>query len=573
MDRQTVLAIALILIVLILPSLIFQPARQPPAPSGGETPDTVQAPGGEAAAGVSAPPPAVVDAEPSVAQPDTQPPPAPSKPVVVASPLYRYSFSPQGARLVGAELSDYRSFSAGEPGVAQLIPEMSQFLSYRFVFAAETLSLADWHFEPSQERIDVGPGGASLEWVARRGQATVRLTYTFRPDEYRFDVHGEFDPPASALALVGMGPRLRSIDRDSITDFRSYAVVTKSRSTDKLKFTSLHFGETERLDGPFEWVAIKSKYFLGAILAISEGQPQFGGVAATGGRRTPARTNGFFGRFAKRDLTVATNASVLASLPMPAGSFDFSVYLGPQEYKRLSNIGHDLEDVNPYGWILRPIIGPLSIIVVRILLWLHETLNLGYGWVLILFGVTIRLALWPLNQKAMRSQMAQQALQPELKALQERYKGDQAKQQQEMWKLYREHGASPLGGCLPMLLQMPILFTLFFVFLNTIELRGAPFLWLPDLSLADPLYIIPLFMGASMFALSKIGQIGVPPNPQSKMMLYFMPIVFTFLFLRFSSGLNLYYATSNLTSIPQQWAVAKERLRRAKKKKKAGGKG
>ena len=218
--------------------------------------------------------------------------------------------------------------------------------------------------------------------------------------------------------------------------------------------------------------------------------------------------------------------------------------------------------------ILRPIIAPLSILVVRLLLWMHETLNLAYGWVLVLFGVAIRLALWPLNQKAMRSTMAMQALQPQQRAIQERYKNDRAKQQQEMMKLYKEHGASPLGGCLPIILQMPILFTLFFVFLNTIEFRGVPFLWLPDLSLADPLYIIPLLMGASMFGLSKIGQIGVPPNPQTQMMVYVMPVVFTVLFLQFSAGLNLYYATSNLTSIPQQWMVAQERLRRAGKKKK-----
>jgi YidC/Oxa1 family membrane protein insertase len=186
--------------------------------------------------------------------------------------------------------------------------------------------------------------------------------------------------------------------------------------------------------------------------------------------------------------------------------------------------------------------------------------------VLIVIGVAIRLALWPLNQKAMRSQMAMQALQPEMRTLQERYKNDKAKLQQEMMKLYKQHGANPLGGCLPILLQMPILFTLFFVFLNTIEFRGVPFMWLPDLSLADPLYIVPLLMGGSMFLLSKIGQIGVPPNPQTKMMVYVMPVVFTVMFLQFSSGLNLYYATSNFVSIPQQWFVAQERLRRARKK-------
>jgi YidC/Oxa1 family membrane protein insertase len=107
-----------------------------------------------------------------------------------------------------------------------------------------------------------------------------------------------------------------------------------------------------------------------------------------------------------------------------------------------------------------------------------------------------------------------------------------------------------------------VLFALFFVFQNTIELRGASFLWLPDLSRPDPYYIIPIVMGLSMFGLSKVGQMGMEPNPQARMMLYIMPVMMTFLFLNFASGLNLYYAVSNLASIPQQWMLARERQKR-----------
>jgi YidC/Oxa1 family membrane protein insertase len=168
--------------------------------------------------------------------------------------------------------------------------------------------------------------------------------------------------------------------------------------------------------------------------------------------------------------------------------------------------------------------------------------------------------------------MAMQAVQPQMKEIQTRYKNEPQRLQQETMKLYREHGVNPLGGCLPMLIPMPVLFALFFVFLNTIELRGVPFMWLPDLSRADPLYIIPLVMGVSMFGVSKIGQLGVPPNPQAKMMTYVLPVMFTFLFLRFSSGLNLYYAVQNIASIPQQWLIAKQRLKRAGKLAADGGK-
>jgi YidC/Oxa1 family membrane protein insertase len=149
-----------------------------------------------------------------------------------------------------------------------------------------------------------------------------------------------------------------------------------------------------------------------------------------------------------------------------------------------------------------------------------------------------------------------------MKEIQDKYKNDPQRLQQEMFKLYKEHSVNPLGGCWPMLLPMPVLFALFFVFQNTIELRGASFLWLPDLSRPDPLYIIPLIMGLSMFGLSKVGQMGMPPNPQTKMMLYVMPVMMTFLFLNFASGLNLYYAVSNISSIPQQWMLARQRMKR-----------
>jgi YidC/Oxa1 family membrane protein insertase len=245
----------------------------------------------------------------------------------------------------------------------------------------------------------------------------------------------------------------------------------------------------------------------------------------------------------------------------PDGQFAYQAYLGPIDHRRLSAVGHGLDDANPYGGILRGIIHPVSIFVVDILLWMHERLDLAYGWVLVIFGILVRLLLWPLNQKAMESGLRMQAVQPLMKDIQDRYKKDPERLQKEMLRLYKEHKINPLGGCLPMLLPLPILFALFFVFANTIELRGVPFLWLPDLSRHDPLYIIPLLMGLSMFAVSKVGQMGMPPNPQAKMMLYVLPVMMTVLFINFASGLNLYYTVQNIISIPQQYLIARRRLR------------
>lgn len=543
MDRKTVLAILLMLIVAVLPT-ILSPRKPPPPVAGsdsvGAVPETLAAQPPDTTPGVATPAPAVVSA-PSEA-------PTSAQQVVVQSPLYRMTFSSRGARLTQVALNDYRSFAPGDSGRAQLMPPDSRFLIHELVYGRDTLSLAEWQFQPSDTVVTVEGAGTELTWVAARGPVRVTLTYRFEPDRYVFDVAGRVEGlEIGGVLLVHLGPRIRSVEADSAENFRNYAVVTKAQKTASVGFGKLDSGVTRALEGPFEWVAIKSKYFVVSTLVLDEGAARFGGVLVTGGPK--------LGKY-------AVNADLWATLPMPAGQFHYAVYAGPQEFRRLAGVGHDFQDINPYGWILRPVIQPFANLIVRILLWMHEVLTLPYGWVLILFGLAVRLVLWPLNQKAMRSSMAMQAIQPEIKALQDRLKSEPQRMQQELMKLYKEHNVNPFGGCLPMLIPMPVLFALFFVFRETIEFRGVPFLWLPDLSRADPYYIIPILMGLSMYAVTRLGQMGVPPNPQAKMMRYFMPGFMTLLFLRFSSGLNLYYAVSNIASIPQQWMIARERMQR-----------
>jgi len=246
------------------------------------------------------------------------------------------------------------------------------------------------------------------------------------------------------------------------------------------------------------------------------------------------------------------------------GTAAFDIYAGPQNFERLQRMGGDLDQVNPYAGLLHGVVQPFATIVMKALLWMKRTTHLNYGWVLVLFGVFIRLVLWPLNQGAMRTSIKMQRLQPDLQAIQKKYSDDPKRQQEAIMKVYKEHGMSPLSplmGCLPMLLPMPVLFALYYVFQNTIEFRGVPFLWLPDISLRDPYYITPLLMGISMFVMSWIGMKNAPPNPQAKMMSYMMPVMFTVLFLNFASGLNLYYAVQNIAALPQQWLLARERAK------------
>jgi len=537
------------LIVAVLPSILFPPKKTADRRTGG------QAVGDTAVRSPAAP----AAAESLTARPRVRPSAAvPAETVWVTSPLYRLGFSTRGGALVSATLLGYRSFAAGDSGRAvELVRPDQPLLVYARTTGGDTTRLFDWRLTPSASSVRVGPEGATLTFTGGQGDARLELQYRFSPDEYRFAAHGRMEGfgPGATL-LLGIGDGLRSVEADSMDDFRNYAVVTKAAKTQSTAFHSLKPGERQILDGPFEWAGVKSKYFFIAALAIEEGEPRFGAGIVVGGPRTVS-TSGLFGR-----SEVATRTAVTLTLPVPpAGDFRYDLYVGPLEYRRLAQLGHDLDDANPYGGVLRPLIQPVSSLVVNILIWMHDRLSLAYGWVLIIFGVLVRALLWPLNQRAMESSIRMQAVAPLLKQIQERYKNEPERLQREMMRLYKEHKVNPLGGCLPMLLPMPVLFALFFVFANTIEFRGVPFLWLPDLSRADPYYIIPIVMGLSMFVLTKVGQIGVPPNPQAKTLLYFMPGFMTLLFLRFASGLNLYYAVSNIFSIPQQYMIAMRRLR------------
>jgi len=549
-DRQRlVLAVLLILLIWFVPMLIWPSKRPAVGRLGGSADSSVVR---DSTARTPIPGQPVVPASPR-----NRPTADTGRVVWVSTPLLRLGFNTHGGSVVSAELTQYQSFAPGDSAKpVQLVSAGSAFLRHRLVLpAGDTVSLDDWNFQPTPDApglvVSAGQGQKTLRLDADRGGSHITLDYRFVPDEYRFDVSGTVTGLGSggAVLLIDLADGLRSAEKDSLDDYRHYGVVTKASKAERTDFAKLKPGARELFDGPFEWVGVKSKYFFTAALALEEGRPTFGGAIAVGRVRT--------GKMVSR-------ADVTLTLPVQGGGFRYQVYAGPLDYRQLSRMGHDLDDANPYGWSLfRPIIRPVSLFVTNILLWMHERLHIAYGWGLILFGIMIRLLLWPLNQKAMESGIRMQAVAPLLKETQDKYKNDPERLQREMLRIYKEHNVNPFGGCLPMLIPWPVLIALFFVFANTIIFRGVPFLWLPDLSRPDPYYIIPILMGLSMFGLSKVGQIGVPPNPQTKTMLYFMPVFMTVLFLNFASGLNLYYAAQNIFSIPQQYRIAKKRLRQA----------
>ena len=479
--------------------------------------------------------------------------------IVVAGPLWEYRFTNVGARLLEATLPQFDDLAHdGRPAV-QLVPEGATAMGRRVVVGQDTLDLREFGFAsdaPSRVEVEAGGDPVSIDFGYRNpaGTFTVDVTYTFDPDEYVVDVDTRISGVDRPLLLTSLGDGIAYAEADSVQEARTMAYVTNGIESGIDQRQLNRVDAAELADGPFLWTAIKSKYFVVALL------PGAGGAAAEDGlAQTPPST---IGGVLVTPTPEPHRAEVEAAMVADAsGLVEYRMYVGPQEYSRLKAIGDDFQEVNPYGWaFFRAVVRPFVGVIVAILNWTHNTLGVGYGWVLILFGIALRIMLWPLNAKAMRAQIRNMAVQPLVKEIQTKYKNDKEKQQQELMRLYKEHGFNPVAGCLPMLLPWPILIALFFVFQNAIELRGVPFWWLPDLSAKDPFFILPAMLALSMFLIQWITYKSMPQdNPQMKMMMWFMPIFLGVIFLNFPSGLNLYYASMNVATLPQQILIANER--------------
>ncbi len=550
-DRRLLLLFVLVMAIAFGPMLFIKPKPKPgsagsPTAAAESTAASKPAPGT-----IVLPPPAPAGVTQQPAS--SVMPPVTGQVITVRSSLYEYGISTAGGQIVSSRFLNYRSTAPEDKGdTLQLLAPGAPLLATRLVVGGDTIHFDQVDFTPSSDAMAVTSGPATLTLHGSTAQYGITLEYHFRPDDYRIGVDGTISGlgGAGGTLLVGLGDGFKNTEASAHDNDLQSGIVTKTDKTSLVRFGQLKPQTVRVLPGPFEWAAVKSKYFVAAFFAYDSAGPEnftgrIGGVraAVTDTTHTPTR------------------ALVEASLAVPAsGRFSGALYIGPLEYARLRAVGHDFDDVNPYGWAwIRPIIRPFAFVIRALFVWMHSALGLGYGLVIIVFGILARVVTWPLNRKAMRSMLAMQAVQPQVSALQERYKDNPQQLNQEMFRLYRENKVSPLGGCWPMLIPYPLLIAVYFVLAYSIEVRGVSFLWMPDLSRADPLFLIPVIMAVSQFVLAKIGQIGMPPNPQAKMMMYAMPAVFLFLFSRLASGLNLYYAVLNLASLPQQWLVVRER--------------
>ncbi len=564
-EARFVLAIVLMLGVLVGTSLLFPPA-EPPEEVADPTPEQVEEPAVDPSERVEADP---ADEPPPPDDPPTIPGLVEDEPVpqveapegeevsevrvTVEGPLYRYHFSNIGARVHSTELLTFDSFTRQGP-VQLVAAEEIGILGSRVVINADTVDLRGLPFEVEPaEGLVLEEGGEpqSLRFFYQHptDPFSFEVTYTFDPGSYVVEVSGRARGLERGLLMSDMGRGLAFNEVDPNEERRSMAYVF-NHLQNGIQNTDLSDVERSRVEeGPFYWTAVKSRYFVMALFpALEPGGAEFlGGMVA---------------REVQNEEEPTADVAVTQSLGS-GGTFAYRIYAGPQDYALLASMGQDFQQVNPIGWRpLRPILRPFVGAVMWILVWLHETLAVGYGWVLILLGIMMRVVLFPLYHKAMKAQLRNMAVQPLLKEIQTKYKDKPEKMQKELMKLYKEHGFNPLAGCWPMLLPWPILIALFFVFQNTIELRGVPFAWLPDLSAKDPLFILPVLLGISMFLIQWVSLRTMPDAPpQMKMMMWFLPIVMVVIFANFPSGLNLYYLTANVATLPQSWWIANERLK------------
>lgn len=385
---------------------------------------------------------------------------------------------------------------------------------------------------------DLGNAG-SLDVVLTAEKDGVRFakTYRFQKGSYvvatRFDVTNNRAQPVSPTLYMELARDGSHVEQSQFySTFTGPAVYTDADKYHKISFEDVAKGKAT-LPGPSDngWVAMVQHYFASAWL------PQTG------------KQHSFYVEQIDPNLyRVGVQQPLGEIAPGATVSTDARLFAGPQEEHMLEQIAPGLELVKDYGWLT---------ILAKPLFWLLEKLHgiLGnWGWSIIALTVLIKLVFFPLSAASYKSMGKMKDLQPRMTAIRERYKNDPQKMNQEMMGLYRTEKVNPLGGCLPILIQIPVFIALYWVLLSSVEMRGAPWLgWIKDLSVPDPFYILPIVMAVSMFVQTKLNP--TPPDPIQAKVMMIMPLVFSVMFFFFPAGLVLYWVVNNILSIAQQWQI------------------
>ena len=453
--------------------------------------------------------------------------------VDVETDLYRAKFTTRGAALISWELKRYSSSSDGKSAV-QLVRQGGKFaepLTITTDDASHSKELGEgiYRVERDFTTLDQGRSTGHMTFYYANPATGVRLEkqLTFHADSYVVDI--TLKPSGFAGAVkVGLGTNFGVVDWGE--GFIG-SVGAASLIDDKIE-NDMPEAETER-KGALKWVALQDKYFIAAL------------IPKTSASALPRKQG---------DKLVTT--AVRLPVDSPGTPIGLQLFAGPKEYDTLQSLQIRLEDTIDFGWFLfgswdmvRAVAKPIFYVLRYINDYTHN-----YGLTIILLTVIIKLLFVPLQYKSYTSMKQMQGIQPKVAALQEKFKDDRERLNKELIKLYRDHKVNPVGGCLPMVLQMPVFVSLFNILYMTIDLRQAPLgLWITDLSVQDPYYILPIIMGISMVVMQKIQPTTMDPT-QAKVMLM-LPALMTFLFINFPAGLVLYWLTNNVLTIVQQFVT------------------
>ncbi len=468
-----------------------------------------------------------------------------AKDIKVETPLLNVTLSTQGARATSWKTLAYKG-SDNEP--VELVSDDAR---QRGQFALEVFT-----GNPElDEELNTALYQSSVEsvQVAASDEAkTVTLTYAttsagtfvkefmFRADSYKVDVTLKFldSPTAVKTISVVWGPGLGK-NLETVASFMPEIVSTTGIQAKPIR------DAVKKIDGllthnNISWAAINQKYFTLALFP------------ASASNTLSINKIAIQPKDAKEKIEPSREILIGVSQTLEAGTCSLSVYAGPKALNELERAYQGFERLIDYGMF-----GFIAAPLANFMTYLYEHLK-NYGLVIIVLTILIKIVFYPLTHKSYTSMKRMQDLQPHMKSLQEKYKNDKERLNKEMMGLYKEKGVNPMGGCLPMLLQMPVFFALYQTLSQSIELRGASFLWIADLSATETLFFKPLvlLMGVTMFAQQAMTPTTVADNRQAQMF-KFMPIMFTAMFWNFPAGLVLYWLMNNVLTIGQQHLINK----------------
>jgi YidC/Oxa1 family membrane protein insertase len=542
MDTQRLIA----LIVFSFSALLLWDAWQkhnapkaPPAPSA-TAPSSIPTPSATPAApSPSAPVTAASVPAPVVAA-------ASAQPIIVKTDLFEVEINTIGGDIRRVTMLQVFSALDRHKPLTLLETDPKHFFTTQSGLLGDSLPNHKTAYRAESRNYALASGREDLEvrLVASEGSAEVVKRFVFHRGTYKIEVSYEVtnrsDKPLAPHAYFqflrdGNPPSEETVQTNAfagVTTFTGPAVYTEES-----KFVKVEFKEVERAKQPYPkkakdgWIAMVQHYFVSAWLPKQGVEREYftnkvGDNLYTAGVVVPLGE-------------IAPGASASVSVPL---------YIGPQETGPLEAIAPGLNLVVDYGWLYL-----LAAPLFWILKWIHGMVG-NWGWSIIFLTILIKLAFYPLNAKAGRSMAQMKVLAPKMEKLKQLYGEDRQKLNQAMMELYRTEKINPLGGCLPIVVQIPVFIALYWVLLASVELRHAPWLgWIQDLSAPDPFFILPVIYAVSMFVQTKLNP--QPADPVQAKVMMIMPVMFSVFFLFFPSGLVLYWVVQNLLSILQQWHI------------------